>query len=251
MSARVCASCGRPWGVVWPACEACGCPASVATVRPDAPPAAALPRAPRPVPLSSVRPSRVLFIETGDADVDQALGGGVATCGAYLLTGGPGAGKTTLVLRALSRHGGTLVSCEMAAPLVRLTCEKMGFPTEKIGVVVPETIDEALAFFEEARGLVVLDSLGRLPGRPDPVRALTALLELTGPRRGRSQLALIVIAQQTKDGSARGSLELQHDVDGVIELDKTEVRVPKHRLGGAETRARAWTTSPPERKRKS
>ena len=244
MTRRSCASCGTPWADVWPACEACGCPAAVATVEPDDEPAPPSSPAPHPVPLSDARALRVRMLGTGDGDVDTALGGGLAACGAYLVTGGPGAGKTTLALRALARHRGVLLSCEMPPPVVRILCERAGIPTSGIGVVVPDTFETAIAAVAAAHRLVVIDSLGRLPGRPDPVFALGALLDVTQAARLRGALCLFVIAQQTKAGDARGSRELQHDVDGVIELEKDEVRVPKHRLGDAETRARACWSRP-------
>lgn len=241
MARATCAQCKTPWFHAWPACEACGCPAQVPIVdprEPDEEPDDGH-HAPRPTPLDDVPALKIRYLRTGDPDVDAALGGGLATCGAYLLTGGPSAGKTTLALRALGRHGGLLLSCEMPPPMVRHACAKVGVPTGKILVHSPDDLDDALALVGSAHRLVVVDSLGRLPGRPPVVPALAALLDATKRQRGAGLLCLVVIAQQTKDGQARGSLELEHDVDGVIELDKSEVRVPKHRLGASETRARA------------
>lgn len=242
MTARAtCAACKTPWFFAWPACEACGCPAKVPLVDPrDEEPDEPEPRAaPRPLPLNDVSAQHVRLVGTGDGDVDAALGGGLATCGSYLLSGGPGAGKSTLALRALGRWGGTLISCEMPPAFVRLLCEKAGIPTGRIAVVVPDTEDDVYAAAGAARGLVVLDSLGRIPDRPNPVAALEALLDATRKPRATGKLCVLVISQQTKEGTARGSLELEHDVDGVLELSKTEVRVTKHRLGASETRARA------------
>lgn len=239
--ARGCAACATRWAPAWPACERCGCPASVPIVDENAPARPA--RAPRPARLADVSPQRVRLVATGDTDVDTALGGGLATCGSYLLTGSPGAGKTTLALRTLARNGGTLVSCEMPAPMVRALCDKGGFSAEKIAVFVPETLDEAIEALAAARGFAVLDSLGRLPDRPNPVAALGLILDATQRARAAGKLCVIVLSQQTKSGSARGSLELEHDVDGVLELEKTEVRVTKHRLGASETQARTWGTT--------
>lgn len=246
MTRRTCAGCKRPWPPTWPACEACGCPAYVATLEPDAGELDHEERrpAPRPVALDDVPPPPVRFLPTGDPAVDTALGGGLATCGAYLLTGGPGAGKTTLALQMLARYGGTLLECEMPAGWVRGLCEKAGIPTAGIRVFVPETAEDVYTIAGKARGLLVLDSLGRIPARPDLVSALDALLGVTSPARITGKLCLLVIAQQTKAGRARGSLELEHDVDGVIELERDEVRVTKHRFGASETHARTGLILP-------
>lgn len=245
---RFCAGCGAPWLAFCPTCERCGCPAFASTDAPD-PLAKVTETEPihhhpiAPVALSDVAPQRSRLRSTGDGDMDAALGGGLADCGAYLLSGAPGAGKTTLALRALSRLGGTLVSCEMPAPLVRSLCESAGIPTRGIAVLVPDdgphALDGVLRAAGRARGLFVVDSLGRLPGPPNPVLALRALLTATRAARARSACTLLVISQQTKTGDARGSLELAHDVDGVVELDRHEVRATKHRFGAAETRPRA------------
>jgi predicted ATP-dependent serine protease len=47
--------------------------------------------------------------------------------------------------------------------------------------------------------------------------------------------ALIFVSQNTKSGQARGSLELQHDVDIVLKAENGVVQNVKNRFGGNGT----------------
>ena len=59
-------------------------------------------RAPRPVPLAEVSTEAARPLPTGVGELDRVLGGGVVPGSVTLLVGGPGVGKSTLLLQVLS-----------------------------------------------------------------------------------------------------------------------------------------------------
>ena len=88
-------------------------------------------RAPRPVPLREVAVPAVARFETGIAEFDRVLGGGLVPGSLVLLGGAPGIGKSTLTGMALgnllaSGRGVLYVSGEESAAQVRLRAERLG-----------------------------------------------------------------------------------------------------------------------------
>lgn len=136
----------------------------------------------------------------------EALGGGIAPGAVVLVTGAPGAGKTTLAIDALTRLGGTMISLEMGEPTLADYARRAEIaaarPVRWLVTDEPR-IDRALL---AASGmLVVLDSLAvvEVAGRPGAVaRARGAMLELAAWARSEGKRAVIAIAHQGDDGRA-------------------------------------------------
>ena len=189
--------------------------------------------------LADVHAPRVRRLKTGERAIDLALKGGFASCGTYLLTGEPAAGKTTLALRAIVIAAGQVFSWEMPLPLLAILAAKQKLPPAGILASRPATLAIALSRAERARGLLVLDSLQEVPGCSSPEQALRAFLDVTQHARETGKLCLVAISQRNKEGGTSGSKALEHLADGVIDLAVDEVRIVKHRFGIVVTRPRA------------
>lgn len=245
-----CEKCREPWSRLADVCLRCAHPVPLDDApRPSAESTPVLSFAPETdelddeddegATLADVHAPRVRRLKTGEKAIDLALKGGFASCGAYLLTGEPAAGKTTLALRAIVIAAGQVFSWEMPLPLLAILAMKQKLPPAGILASRPATLEIALRRAERARGLLVLDSLQEVPGCPNPEQAFRAFLDATKPARETGKLCLVAISQRNKEGSASGSKALEHLADGVIDLAKHEVRITKHRFGIEQTRPRA------------
>lgn len=237
-----CEACGAGWLSAAPFCLRCGHPVPIE---------AAPPRAPSELDdadedddddggsLAAVRPITTSKHKTGEPSVDRALGGGWAKAGAYLLTGEPSAGKSTLGLRSCALHRGTFLSLEMPREMLRAMADRLSLDPRRIAAFEPRTPRALERYAAAARRVLVVDSLQECPGYSSPEHALRALLHATAAARTGGALSLIAISQRNKEGGPSGSKALEHLVDGVLELGTDEVRVTKHRFGMPGTHARA------------
>jgi len=169
------------------------------------------------------------YVVQGDL---SGLLGQVATLapgGVMLLYGPAGVGKTTLALSAFTRPH--FASREMDAGLVASYAERVG--AELAGVSWIEVAEEGEEGETIALGIrtpigdwpdLILDSVNATGA---PVAALHAAKRYTARTGARA----IVIAHITKAGDVRGSSELQHDCDVIVELAGGRLESIKSRYG--------------------
>src|SRR3569832_1054472 len=103
---------------------------------------------------------------TGVAEFDRVTGGGIVPGSALLHGGGPGVGKSTLLLQAhanFAARGGSAVyiSGEEAMAQVRLRAARMGVSDTPVALGAATNIEDILAALETARrpDIVVIDSI--------------------------------------------------------------------------------------------
>lgn len=195
-----------------------GCPACGAEVYGTAVPASARPRpAPEPPPVFGVLAGAII----------------VPTTAIVLLHGPQGIGKSTVALEMFARPW--IITAEMAPPLVLQFCERAGLT--RAGISQPEWTPEAelvhLGISREELGAdVMFDSL---TAYGHPVEALAAVRAYVLKYNARA----VVIVQNTKDGSPRGSATLGYDVDIVLRMEesagKRRIVVEKNRFGPGTT----------------
>jgi DNA repair protein RadA/Sms len=184
----------------------------------------------RPVPLRDVAAPEAARHETGIAELDRVLGGGLVPGSLVLLGGSPGIGKSTLTAMALgnlaSRGRRTLyVSGEESAAQVRLRAERLGDAALSVPVISETAVEAILATLEELRpDVCVVDSIqtvragemGGAPGSVGQVReAATALTEVAK----RTDTAVILVGHVTKEGALAGPRALEHLVDCVLTFE--------------------------------
>ncbi len=221
----------------------------------------------KPRRLVEIDADAVPRLETGIAELDRVLGGGLVPGSVVLLAGEPGIGKSTLALQlaaslsdrsprgSASLHAGDrmpagrpvlYVAGEESPEQVRLRANRLPSLPEAL-VVLPETCVEALAApWREIRpSLVLVDSVQTLrseriesaPGSVAQVRECAALLAATAKADGA---VLVLVGHVTKEGAIAGPRVLEHLVDVVLQLDGDPfhafrlLRAHKNRFGSTQ-----------------
>jgi DNA repair protein RadA/Sms len=200
------------------------------------------------VPLREVATPAVGRLETGIAELDRVLGGGLVPGSLVLLGGSPGIGKSTLTGMALgnlvaSGRRVLYVSGEESAAQVRLRAERLGDSALAVPAIAETSVDAVVATIEAARPeACVIDSIQTLhaeemsgaPGSVGQVRECAARVMEAVKRLGS---ATVLVGHVTKEGAVAGPRVLEHLVDCVLlfegerERSYRTLRALKNRFG--------------------
>jgi len=185
--------------------------------------------------------------ETGIAELDRVLGGGLVRGGVALLAGDPGIGKSTLLLQALSRLSANCtalyVSGEESAQQVALRSRRLGLERSGLKVLAEIQLEKMLAALAaQTPEVAVVDSIQTVyseilqsaPGSVAQVRECAAQLTRFAKTSGTS---LLLVGHVTKEGAIAGPRVLEHMVDSVLYFEGDThssfrlVRAIKNRFG--------------------
>ncbi|HSO06440.1 MAG TPA: DNA repair protein RadA [Pelomicrobium sp.] len=165
-------------------------------------------------------------IETGIAEFDRVLGGGLVRGGVVLLGGDPGIGKSTLLLQALAHLAQArpvlYVTGEESAQQIALRARRLTLETSRLPLLAEirlQRIQETIA--AERPDVAVIDSIQTLhsdvlqsaPGSVAQVRECAAELTRSAKVLGTS---VILVGHVTKEGALAGPRVLEHMVDTVL-----------------------------------
>jgi len=166
--------------------------------------------------------------QTGIAEMDRVLGGGLVAASAVLVGGDPGIGKSTLLLQAaasLARAGRRVIyiSGEESIEQVRLRARRLGLADARLELAAAINVRDIAAALDAAKdaALVVIDSIQTMwldtiesaPGSVAQVRACSFELIRLAKSQG---FALVLVGHVTKDGAIAGPRVLEHMVDAVL-----------------------------------
>src|SRR5215831_4969346 len=185
--------------------------------------------------------------QTGIAELDRVLGGGLVRGGVALLGGDPGIGKSTLLLQALSRLSASCaalyVSGEESAQQVALRSRRLGLEGARLAVLAEIQLEKILAVLtEHPPDVAVVDSIQTVysealqsaPGSVAQVRECAAQLTRFAKSSGAS---IVLVGHVTKEGALAGPRVLEHMVDTVLYFEGDThssfrlVRAIKNRFG--------------------
>jgi DNA repair protein RadA/Sms len=177
-------------------------------------------------PITRVNARQDERLQTGLAELDRVLGGGIVPGSMILLGGDPGIGKSTLMTQLGRGETRILyVSGEESLRQIKLRADRLGVGGDQF-LVLAETNLEAIirAVSEQKPELVIVDSIQTVyrpelesaPGSISQVRESTAVLL----RHAKSEnIPMIVIGHVTKDGVIAGPRVLEHMVDTVLQFE--------------------------------
>ncbi len=186
-------------------------------------------------------------LETGLAEIDRVLGGGLTPGSLTLLGGEPGIGKSTLVAqiagRLAAKRSVVYVSGEESAAQIKARLVRLKVTLDKIKFLSETGVEKIIATLEaEKPDLVIIDSIqtvysSYLEGEAGSISQIRAsavrFLELAK----KNDIAVILIGHITKDGTLAGPKSLEHIVDTVVYLEVETnhnyriLRASKNRFG--------------------
>lgn len=195
--------------------------------------------------LSQVDSAKCIKNLIGISEFDRALGGGFVNGSAILIGGPPGAGKSTLMLQVLEKSdlNSIYISAEESISQIKIRAERLGFNCSSTlfsSVNVLEDILEIL--ISKKSNIIVIDSIQtiystRLASVAGSVQQVKYCADELIKFIKRTDSALFIVGQITKDGQIAGPMVLEHMVDTVLffEEEKTGVlrvlRTMKNRFG--------------------
>ncbi len=199
----------------------------------------------KPLRVSEIDSSKDIRLNTGDAEFNQVLGGGLVPGSLTLLGGEPGVGKSTLMLQiALNLPFKTLyVSGEESQKQIKMRADRMISKMDNC-FILTET-NTQLIFKQIANhqpDVVVIDSIQTLhtdfieasPGSVSQIRECTSELIKFAKE---THTPILLIGHITKEGNIAGPKLLEHMVDTVLQFEGDQnfvyriLRAHKNRFG--------------------
>ena len=203
---------------------------------------------PEPVLIDSVSVKESDRINTGVAEFDRVLGGGIVDGSLILIGGDPGIGKSTLMLQVLSSLSNLGKNClyvsgEESVRQISLRGKRLNSNGSSIFVVSETDLDSILALVEKAKyDALVIDSIQTVfhpdisstPGSVSQIREAAMQFMKLAKSTG---IPVFLVGHVTKVGAIAGPRIMEHMVDTVLyfEGDKNHVfrilRAVKNRFG--------------------
>ncbi len=164
--------------------------------------------------------------DTGLAELNRVLGGGLVKGSLVLLGGEPGIGKSTMLLQICQflgeEHSILYVSGEESARQIKLRAQRLGVDSENLYILTStdaESVSETIA--SSAPDIAIIDSIqtmsiGRIsssPGSLTQVRECTNLFMHTAKNQ---EIPIIIVGHVNKDGAIAGPKVMEHIVDAVL-----------------------------------
>ncbi len=185
--------------------------------------------------------------QTGLAELDRVLGGGLVPGSVTLIGGDPGIGKSTLliqVLAAMSQNQTCLyVTGEESAQQVAMRARRLQLPVEKLNCLTETSAERITSKANSSKpSLLVIDSIQTIysealqsaPGSVSQVRDASAQLVRYAKQTG---CAVFLVGHVTKEGHLAGPRVLEHMVDTVLYFESDSgsrfrvIRAIKNRFG--------------------
>ena len=193
---------------------------------------AAVSAAPRPahtfsaMPLSQINAADEHRFVTGISELDRVLGGGIVKGSVILLSGGPGIGKSTILLQVCNALQGDIkilyVSGEESAIQIKLRAKRIGVESDAVSVMTETDVQTVCEYINSARpDLVMIDSIQTMqhpdisssPGSIVQVRESANLLLRTGKSL---DIPIFIVGHVNKGGDIAGPKVMEHIVDTVL-----------------------------------
>ena len=181
-----------------------------------------------PMPIEKINKGKEERIDTGTAELNRVLGGGLVPGSLVLIGGEPGIGKSTLMLQvALRFQNRTIlyVTGEESDQQIKMRADRIGSGNPDILVLTETNTQNIFKFLEQLKpDVLVVDSIQTLyteridssPGSISQTRECAAELQRYAKL---TDTPVILIGHITKDGMLAGPKVLEHMVDTVLQFE--------------------------------
>ncbi|MGA2974150.1 MAG: DNA repair protein RadA [Spirochaetia bacterium] len=202
-----------------------------------------------PIPLSSIETRDGMRMDTGIAEMNRVLGGGLMRGSSVLVGGEPGIGKSTLMLQVAARiatPGRSLyVSGEESPGQLRMRADRLAVSSQRIEVLAETELTAIMQVLEQVKPvLIIVDSLqtlytrevNALPGTVNQIKVCTQEMVEWARSRGAG---IFLVAHVTKEGAIAGPKLVEHLVDTVLAFEQASAEVRtlqavKNRFGSVD-----------------
>lgn len=199
----------------------------------------------KPTKISEIEVSSETRINTGDAEFNRVLGGGIIPGALMLMGGEPGIGKSTLLLQIAMRIGCKVlyVSGEESQRQIKIRSDRMDASSENCFILSETKTQNIFSQIEALTPeLVIIDSVQTLhtdyidssPGSVSQIRESTSEFIKFAKE---THVPVFLVGHITKDGQIAGPKILEHMVDVVLQFegDRNHIyrilRTQKNRFG--------------------
>lgn len=163
--------------------------------------------------------------QTGIAELDRVLGGGLVKGSVTLIGGDPGIGKSTILLQTLAsldKEQCLYVSGEESLQQISMRAQRLGLPLQNLRLLTETCVETILELAApESSTVMVIDSIQTLftsqltaaPGAISQIRESAARLVRYAKQ---TNTAMFLVGHVTKEGTLAGPRVLEHMVDTVL-----------------------------------
>ena len=200
-----------------------------------------------PVAMTELDDDLSARFETGFAEFDRVLGGGLVPGAVVLLGGDPGVGKSTLLQQVTSRLPKGVPVCyatgEESLRQVAQRAQRLKLAADDVVMLADTSLDNVLAAARQSGSRVVVidsmqtmtvDEVGSAPGSVTQLRESVSRIVSFAKQ---NEVAVFVIGHVTKEGAIAGPRVVEHMVDTVLYFENdpssryTMIRSVKNRFG--------------------
>lgn len=187
--------------------------------------------------------------ETGFAEFDRVLGGGLVPGAVVLLGGDPGVGKSTLLQQVSAQLMRDLPVCyatgEESLRQIGQRSRRLGLDASKMNLLADVSIENVLATARQCNAKVlVIDSMQTMvstdvPSAPGSVAQLRDGVGKIVQFAKQNDVAVFIIGHVTKEGAIAGPRVVEHMVDTVLYFESdpasrySMIRSVKNRFGAS------------------
>ena len=227
-----CKECGHEsakWMGQCPACKAWNCFVEAPTVGKKASPVTGsrIMTSEAPKRLDEIDVQEEVRMDTGYAELDRVLGGGIVKGSLVLIGGDPGIGKSTLLLQvcrnfSIQKRNVLYISGEESLRQIKLRANRIGECGASLTFLCETRLDSIEEILRERKPEVaIIDSIQTMyrdevesaPGSVSQVRESTQVLMQLAKGLG---ITIFIVGHVTKEGVVAGPRMLEHMVDTVL-----------------------------------